>query len=700
VFARQHARTRRFTLGAPRSFRVARDGSRVAFLRSAGGADPLTALWVLDLPEGGERCVADPAALAASETELPPEERARRERVREAAGGIVRFAADRDLRRAVFGLGGRAFLAGLEPGGVVTALDVAGPVIDPALDPTGRRVAFVRDGALVAVDPDRPEPVVLAGEDAPDVTWGLAEFVAAEEMGRTEGFWWSPDGEAVAAARVDNRPVARWWITDPSEPSAEPRPVRYPAAGTANADVTLAVLRLDGRRVDVEWDRDAYPYLAAVRWDEGGGPLLTVQSRDQRTLLVLEADPDRGTTRVVATERDHDWVELLPGTPRRLPGGRVLHAHTSEGRPGLAVDGVALNAGGLHVHGVVGPAGGAVLVTASAEDPTAVGVWAVPLADGPEGGDPAPRRALTPPGGVHAAAAAGGVVVLASRSLDHDGERVQVRAAGGTTVVRTFAETPALRPRPKLDRVGERALATALLLPHGFSAADGPLPVLMDPYGGPHLQRVVQSRGAFGVSQWFADAGFAVVVADGRGTPGRGADWERAVAGDLAGPPLADQVDALHAVAERNPGVCDLDRVAIRGWSFGGFLAALAVLRRPDVFHAAVAGAPVAEWSLYDTHYTERYLGDPRDEGDAYRASSLLGDAASLERPLLLIHGLADDNVVAAHTLRLSRALVEAGRPHRVLPLVGITHMTPQEVVAENLLRLELRFLRDALPAR
>jgi dipeptidyl-peptidase-4 len=206
----------------------------------------------------------------------------------------------------------------------------------------------------------------------------------------------------------------------------------------------------------------------------------------------------------------------------------------------------------------------------------------------------------------------------------------------------------------------------------------------------------VRSHNAHVGSQWFADQGFAVVVADGRGTPGRGSAWERAVHEDLATAVLEDQVEALHAAAEEH-GVLDLDRVAIRGWSFGGYLAALAVLRRPDVFRAAIAGAPVTEWRLYDTHYTERYLGDPGERPDVYDASSLLPLAAGLRRPLLLIHGLADDNVVAAHTLRLSAALLAAGRPHEVLPLVGITHMASQEDVAENLLLHQLDFLRRSL---
>ena len=159
---------------------------------------------------------------------------------------------------------------------------------------------------------------------------------------------------------------------------------------------------------------------------------------------------------------------------------------------------------------------------------------------------------------------------------------------------------------------------------------------------------------------------------------------------------LDDQIDALQAAAADTPQL-DMTRVGIRGWSFGGYLAALAVLRRPDVFHAAIAGAPVTEWRLYDTHYTERYLGDPNVDAGPYDTSSLLTEAANLIRPLLLIHGLADDNVVAAHTLQLSSALLAAGRPHQVLPLSGISHMTPQEVVAENLLLLQLEFLRTSL---
>ncbi len=262
--------------------------------------------------------------------------------------------------------------------------------------------------------------------------------------------------------------------------------------------------------------------------------------------------------------------------------------------------------------------------------------------------------------------------------------------------IRSLAESPLVEPNVELLCVGPRKLWAALCCPR-FREPDRKLPVLLDPYGGPAPPD--GPEGAQRVPH------LAVVRRPGlrrgrRSTagarPGAGATWERAVHLDLAGPVLEDQVDALQLVAAEHPEL-DLAEVAIRGWCFGGYLAALAVLRRPDVFHAAVAGAPVTEWRLYDTHYTERYLGDPKENADVYDRSGLLGVAKSLRRPLLLIHGLADDNVVAAHTLQLSRALLAAGRPHEVLPLSGVTHMTPQEVVAENLLLLQLDFLRQSL---
>ena len=680
---RQLARTRNLTLGVPRSFSISDDGSRVAFLRSKSGDDPVHDLWVLDLDSGRERMVADARGLnQGAEADLPPEERARRERARESGEGIVSYATDNSLSRASFALGADLFVVDLD-GGEARHLATPGPVLDPRLDPTGNRVAFVSGGALWATSLDG-EAIEIVGEENPEITWGLPEFVAAEEMNRLRGFWGGPDGTRLLAARVDTTPVMRWHISDPTRPEAAPNRVAYPAAGTDNAIVSLALFTFGSGRVDVDWDHGSFPYLVNVVWDPDAPPLLLVQTRDQKEMLVLELDASSGATRTVRQLRDPAWVDVVPGVPARLSDGRLVTVGVRGDTYTLWFDDEPVTPEELQVASVL-HAGNRVVFSAY-EEPTQLQLWEA---------RPSGRvTKLTDDPGVHSGRANDDLVIVTSASLQ-SAPHTSVRKDGRTINVTSLAESPLLHPTVTLEVHGERGLRTALLRPQVHDGRQL-LPVLLDPYGGPGHARVVRSRNAFLESQWFAEQGFAVLVADGRGTPGRGPAWDRAVHLDVAGPVLEDQVDALHAAASVHPEM-DLGRVAIRGWSFGGYLAALAVLRRPDVFHAASAGAPVTDERLYDTHYTERYLGHPDDNPELYRRNSLMDDAHKLERPLLLIHGLADDNVVVAHTLRFSRALLEAGRPHRVLPLSNITHMATNEVVAENLLMLELEFLREAL---
>jgi dipeptidyl-peptidase-4 len=707
-FPRQQGRTRRFSLGVPRSFRVAPDGGRVAFLRSKTGTDPLTCLWQLHLATGQEELVADPAALDAAEGDLPAAEKARRERAREQAGGIVGYATNHDLRVAVFTLGGRVYLTELadlgSPAGPPQEIGVRHPAHDARPDPDGRHIAYVSAGALHVIDVRTGQDQVLADPGGtPGLSFGLAEFIAAEEMGRLRGYWWAPDGSAILAARVDERPVQRWYIADPAHPDRPAADIGYPAAGTANADVSLLLARLDGSQAEVSWDRAEFPYLATVSWDSAE-PLLVVQSRDQRRMQLRQADPVTGETTLIREDTDPKWVDIVSGVPARTRDGRLAWTADAGGARRLLLGSVEEHQAGtaepvtpatLQVRDVLGTDGDSVLFTASADEPAEIGLWLHHPGNG--------LAQLSKPGGVHSGTRSGGTTVLVSRTLTDPGPTVQVRqdstgaAPARTRHIEVRAEQPNLpAPQPDLFPAGPRRIRSALLLPSWHQPGTARLPVLLDPYGGPHAQRVLAAQGAFHTSQWLAEQGFAVLVADGRGTPGRGPDWDRAVWHDLADPVLEDQVTALHAAAERQPDL-DLSRVAIRGWSFGGYLAALAVLRRPGVFHAAVAGAPVTDWALYDTHYTERYLGDPGQDPAPYVHGSLISEAAKLSRPLMLIHGLADDNVVVAHTLRLSGALLAAGRPHNVLPLSGVTHMTPQEEVAENLLLLQVDFLYQAL---
>jgi len=678
-FPRQYARTRRLTLGEPRNLVVSPDGQRIVFIRSRAGDDPLNCLYVLDVASGTERMIADPLALLVQvdADDIPAEERARRERMRETASGVTTFATDRAVSVVAFPLAGRLYVAGLISG-VARELVVEGPVFDPRPDPSAGRLAYVCGSALRIAELDGSS-WELASDEEPDVSWGSADYIAGEELHRYRGYWWSPDGTAIAACRVDVSPVERWYIADPGSPDQQPREVRYPAAGTSNAKVDLHVLALNGGSIEVAWDHDRFPYLTAVHWASNERLLLTVQSRDQRDLQVLEANPTTGDTAAVFEDHDDCWVELVPGTPNELDDGRLVMAADRDGTRRLMIGGETVTPTDLQVRSIVAVRDNAVIIHANhPDDATVQDVW--------EWSD-AGLIQISQGAGIHSAIVGGGTTVLRSTSLDNCASPTGV--VGGP-VLESFAEEPLINPNVSLHHYGDRRLATAVLMPHDHDGS--PLPVLLDAYGGPHVQYVLASRSRFALSQWFADQGFAVVVVDGRGTPGRGSEWERAVHLDLASPILDDQIEALHAAADDYP--LDLGRVAIRGWSFGGYLAALAVMRRPDVFHAAIAGAPVTDWRLYDTHYTERYLGDPTVDDTAYANSSLLPLAGALTRPLLLIHGLADDNVVAAHTLQLSSALLAAGKPHEVLPLVGVTHMTPQEVVAENMLLHQLDFLR------
>lgn len=702
TFPRQFARTQRLTLGEPRNIIISADGERVIFLRSTHGSDSINSLWVLNSKTGSETCVADPRLLLSDEFDQQlnggnligddsAEERSRRERVREGASGIVGFSCDSGAQHAVFTLFGRLYIADLQ---LFTSRKIRtscvdnlfasdGAIFDPRLSPNGRHIGYVRDGTLCVCDLDGHENVI-AHDPNPDISWGKAEFVAAEEMGRQRGFWWSPNSSIIAACRVDVSPVATAWISDPSRPNVAPRAHRYPFAGTANAHVELHLFDLVGSSVRVNWNHMRFPYLNSVHWNKAG-LLLATQSRDQHCVQMHVVNQVTGALTLHHEESDDIWTEIVVGVPLLLDDERVLHCGERENTRALCINGTAITDSTIQVRAVLDTSTQVALISFNPiDDPTVLHLARVDTTTHA-------IEILTDLAGIHGGALGGDTVVIHRATLDDKNPTTFVQ--NGPTLI-SNVETPLVQPNVSLHRIGINAIATAIVLPRKRTGE--PLPVLFDPYGGPHAQRVISARNSYLTSQWFADQGFCVVIADGRGTPGRGSAWERSVSGDLASGILADQLEVLNELPQFVDNV-DLTKVGIRGWSFGGYLAALAVLREPEHFHAAVAGAPVTDWRLYDTHYTERYLGHPDQHADNYDASSLILSAGMLRRPLLLIHGLADDNVLAAHSLQLSNALLAHGCEHDVLPLIGVTHMTPQEVVAENLLLYQLAFLKRAL---
>ncbi|MFJ5118925.1 prolyl oligopeptidase family serine peptidase [Kitasatospora sp. NPDC088548] len=676
------ARTGRFTYGAPRAITLSEDGTRLLLLRSTGPEDRVERLWLLDPAEGGERLVADPAALAPGRTGdragLPAVERRLRERIRLTAAGIGAYAATADLSTAVFTLDGRLFRADTATG-ECRELPVAGPAFDPRPDPAGERVAYVADDALYVT----PGPAPLSPADG--ARWGVAEFAAAEELGRSRGHWWRPDGGALLAARVDESALPRRYFADPARPAEQPEDFAYPQAGGPNADVQLWVLGLDGQRTRLHWAAAEFPYLCAAQWADEGEILLTVADRLQQHVLLLSADPATGETRELSRTTDEFWVDELPGTPARLAGGRLLTVHDTPGARGLALDGKPLDTTGLQIRRVVGRLHGKLLTETGEGDPADQHVHLID----PDGG--APERLSTGPG-VHSALAAADTLLLTS--ADPDGIRRRLLHHGEESELTDLSARLPYRVDPRLARVTELGLPTAVVYPRDHVAGRR-LPVLLDVYGGPGYQAVATEPRRWQLRQWWADQGYAVVTTDNRGTPFVSPDFTRAIFRRFSQVALDDQVAALRALADTHPDL-DLGRVGVRGWSYGGYFAALAVLRRPDVFHAACAGAAPTDFRQYDTAYTERYLGLPQHNPEGYAADCLVGDAPALTRPLLLIHGLADDNVHPSHSLLLSQALTRAGRPHAVLPLPGVTHMTPGGV-NEEITQAELAFLNGAL---
>ncbi len=693
----QYARTYRFRSGRPRSISFSTDGRSMFFLRAAEGVGPQE-LCELRFP--GEReglRVTSGQLLAGDEVNLTPEERARRERAREAGSGITAYELSPTGRDILVPVGGRLFVVALADGAVRELRSEFGPAHDSRFSPDGSKVACVRDRELFVTEVESGrEWRVTTDATTEDITNGLSEFVAQEEMGRFEGFWWSPDGRHIAYQRTDTSDVGRVYIADAASNSEPPATFAYPRAGTPNARVRLGVVAAEGGSTTwINWDQAAWEYLATVKWPRTGPLTVVLQNREQTELGVFSADPTTGDLTELLRERDDTWINLDQSMPHWLPGGeQFLWISDREGESQLELRGAdggpfrVLTPPRTTFHGFVGyDAEQRVVYIHASRDPTQRQLAAVGLDAGPGG-----FRFVTTRAGWHTATAAeqGGAVHVLEESLAEP--YVDVVYRRGEDPVRVDVSRvplPSTTPGVEICEVGgDMTFYAAIVRPRDFDPARK-YPVIDYAYAGPGYQTVQARAALYYLNQWMADRGFIVVSIDGRGTPNRGRDWERAIKGDLLTRPLADHAAALKALGEREPAM-DMSRVGVFGWSYGGYYAAAAVTRSPDVYAAGVAGAPAADWADYDTHYTERFLGLPDTNAEAYAYSSAVRGLEALRRPLLLIHGTADDNVHLIHSLKLADALFRAGRPFEFLPLSGSTHMIVGE---EGTIRLYERVI-------
>jgi dipeptidyl-peptidase-4 len=716
-FLKLYAETRGFMLGRPQKPKVTPDGKAVLFLRSEVKT-PKLKLYEFDVATGKTRELLSPESLLhGADENLTPEEKARRERQRVTVGGFADYHLNPAGTHVLVKLSNALYV--LERAtGKVTQLKTGteGAIVDPKWSPDGKLVGYVRGFDVYAYDLAAGKELSVTTGGTQVKTHGLAEFVAQEEMGRFSGYWWSPDSKSIAYEEADHTGVEQWFVADPLRPDVPPSPQFYPRPGKKNVSVRLGVKSVSGgETVWVEWDKGQYEYLAAVKWEKRGGLTIQVQDRQQHELNLMSVALDTGKSRTLLVEHSPAWINLAKDLPIWNDSGCFLWISDRDGdarlyliNPQAAADHRMrpLTPPGLQVGELVTLTEFASLTSGdtlfcpiiqAADEPTQTAVWSVtnlrtepshvgqhlkPLAPG--FASMVTTKELTPR-----------VYTFTSlASLPTTFVEQEATGAKGRTTIPSAAVEPPFKPNVKVEKVGD--YWTAIVRPRDFDPKKK-YPVVVDVYGGPRHLHVVQAMRNWLVPQWLADQGFIVVAIDNRGTPGRGAEWEKAIYQKFGTVPIEDQVKGLDALCRQFPEM-DRERVGIVGWSFGGYMAANGVLRRPDVFKAAVAGAPVTDWEDYDTHYTERYMGLLPESKKAYDEASLIPLAKNLSRPLLLVHGTADDNVYYRHTLKLSDALFRAGRDFEALALPGVTHMySADPVVMERLWAKTAGFFKEHL---
>jgi dipeptidyl-peptidase-4 len=679
----------------PGMLRFSPDDALVTWLASADGSLSQS-LFAFDPATGERRVLVDPAGGGVRDESVSLEEALRRERLRERGLGVTSYSWAKSGRRLLVPMAGRLLVVDLGDGrrGEV-AVAPGGPPVDARFSPCGRYVAYVQDAELHVAEVFGGAPrQVTSGARGTGRTNGLAEYVAQEEMHRHEGWWWSRDSRFLAFAEVDETHIPVYRIVhqgkdEVGESAQEDH--RYPFAGAANARVRLGVVPREGG-APVWMALGGAEYLARVAWMPDGSLVAQLQDRRQSELRLVRFGVATGHATPLLVETSDVWVNLhdmfrpLEKTSGEAAGGfvwasertgfRHLQLHARDGR--LIRE---LTRGPWVVDALSGvdEERGLVWFLGSKDGPTQRHLYVVPLA--PATAAAAEPRRVTQARGMHEAV----LDHACSRFLDvhHAPDRppyVTLRGVDDGRVIATVHDVPdprveelELRP-PEIVRIASRdgvELFAALYAPDPRSARR-PHPAIVSVYGGPHVQRVCEGwdLSVDLRAQYLRQEGFLVVVVDNRGSSRRGLAFEGAIRHDMGSVEVRDQVDAVRWLAAR--GLADPNRVGIHGWSYGGYMAAMCLAKAPEVFRAAVAGAPVTHWDGYDTHYTERYMGLPRENAAGYEESSVMAHVAGIRGDLCLIHGLLDENVHFRHTARLVAALIRARRRHEL-------HLFPNE---------------------
>ncbi|MEY4376556.1 MAG: hypothetical protein RJB26_1106 [Pseudomonadota bacterium] len=676
-----------------RGLRFSPDGTRVTWLQGSAEDKDRLDLWAYDLQTHERARLVDARALLPQEATLSAEEEARRERARTAAlRGIVEYSFSADGKRLLFPLGGDLYLYDLTLPAATAVRRLTRSEAwetDARFSPRGNFVSFNRAQDLWVIDLASGAERAITTGGGGVISHGVAEFIAQEELGRDTGYWWAPDESFIAYATVDETPVPEVERVEILGNGTRTVKQRYPAAGQPNALVSLQVVALAGgepRTVDLGANRDIY--LARVDWARDSRSMLVQRlSRDQTRLDLLRADAADGSTRVLLSERSDTWVELHD-LLRPLKDGGFLWASQRSGYQHLyryAADGtlaVTVTRGDWAVTqlGALDEKAGRVWFVGSREGHPQRQLYSAAL-DGHEADQP---RRLTQQSGWHAVQMSRDArFVLDTYSSVDQPARTVLRDATGKELAALVPNTldashpyaPYLSSHPRyvfgtLAAADGQTLHYQLVQPHDFDPAKR-YPVVVQVYGGPHGQQVMNAWDD-GFAHYLARRGFLVFSLDNRGSALQGTRMDGALFHHMASVEVADQLRGVEWL-KAQPYV-DGKRVGVFGWSYGGYMTLNLVMRAPGTFAAAASGAPVTDWSLYDTAYTERYMGTPQGNAEGYAGSSVLGVATQLQDPLLVLHGMADDNVLFEHSTRLFKVLQEANKPFEVMVYPGHKH--------------------------
>jgi dipeptidyl-peptidase-4 len=679
---------------------VAPDGSRVTFLRGKADNKNRLDLWAYDVASGKTQLLVDSNVVLPGAEVLSDAEKARRERARTAAlSGIIEYQWAPDAKSLLFPLGGELYLYDLARSGKDAVRQLThgeGFAMDPKISPKGGFVSFIRERNLWVIDLASGRQVQLTTDGSATIGNGVPEFVADEEMDRHTGYWWAPDDSAIAFARIDESPVPVQKRYEVYPDRTDVVEQRYPAAGDRNVLVRLGTIApqpgAQPRWIDLGDNADIY--LARVDWRDPRHLAFQRQSRDQKRLELIEADLDSGKQRTLVSETSQTWVPLHNDL-RFLKDGRFVWSSERSGFQHLYVvdakgHASALTAGDWPVDGVlaVDEAAGFVYFAAGKDSPLDVQVYRVPLAGGAASTGHVQR--LSQPDGTHKATFARNASVYVDNwSTPTVPPQLQLFRNDGTlvaTLLRNDLDDPGhpfapyraaqrpLRFGTLVAADGSTPLHYSLITPEGFDPSKQ-YPVVVYVYGGPATQTVTRSwpgRGDHWFNQYLAQQGFVVFSLDNRGTPRRGAAFGGALYGKQGTVEVADQLAGMRWL-KAQPWV-DPARIGVHGWSNGGYMTLMLLAQASNQYACGIAGAPVTDWGLYDTHYTERYMNLPAANVDGYRAARVLEHIDGLKSKLLLVHGMADDNVLFSNSTALMSALQKRGQPFELMTYPGAKH--------------------------